>query len=86
MGTDIVRVGIREFREDLAHYLDLGAPVAVTRHGQTVGFFLPVRSSIAVQDLISLREAAEKLQDLLATHAISEDGVVTEFRASRQRG
>ena len=36
------RVGIREFRENLARYIESAIPVAITRHGETVGFtFLP---------------------------------------------
>jgi len=39
-----VKVGIREFREKLAAYLLEGdAPVAITRHGDTVGYFIPAR-------------------------------------------
>ena len=35
------KVGIREFRAGLADYTDADAPVAMTRHGQTVGYFIP---------------------------------------------
>ena len=31
------KVGIREFRENLASYLDSKTPVAITRHGATIG-------------------------------------------------
>jgi len=37
------KVGIREFRAALADYIDADAPVAVTRHGQTVGYFIPIK-------------------------------------------
>ena len=36
------KVGIREFRADLAEHIAASSPVAVTRHGQTVGYFIPV--------------------------------------------
>lgn len=36
-------------------------PVAVTRHGQTVGFFVPTARP-AQADLQALREAADKLE------------------------
>ena len=35
------KVGIREFRSGLAEYIASANPVAVTRHGQTVGYFIP---------------------------------------------
>ena len=31
-------VGIREFRENLASYIESPTPVAITRHGETVLF------------------------------------------------
>ena len=42
MGT--LKVGIREFREKLASYLlDTDVPVAITRHGDTIGYYIPAR-------------------------------------------
>ena len=37
------KVGVREFRAGLADFVDSEEPVAVTRHGHTVGYFLPVK-------------------------------------------
>lgn len=34
--------GAREFRQGLAEFIDQMEPVKVTRHGQTVGLFVPV--------------------------------------------
>lgn len=43
---DPIRVGIRDFRENLATYLlESDSPVAITRHGDTVGYFIPARRS-----------------------------------------
>ena len=36
------KVGIREFRADLAEPIAASSPVAVTRHGQTAGYLIPV--------------------------------------------
>ena len=36
-----VRIGIRELRDKLASYMELTVPIEVTRHGQTVGFYIP---------------------------------------------
>jgi hypothetical protein len=39
-----ITVGIREFRENLAAYLlESDAPAAITRHGDTIGYFIPAR-------------------------------------------
>ncbi len=40
---EAIKVGIREFRADLAEYIASSTPVAVTRHGQTVGYFIPAK-------------------------------------------
>ncbi len=34
-------VGIREFRGQLSSFLESTTPVAITRHGETVGFYVP---------------------------------------------
>jgi hypothetical protein len=33
-----VKVGVREFREKLAGYLESGRPLAIMRHGETLGY------------------------------------------------
>ena len=69
-------VGIREFRAGLAEFIDGKHPIAVTRHGQTVGFFIPTaRPSQA--DLQALRDAADKLE---AVMSLSEDEVEAAVR------
>jgi hypothetical protein len=49
---ETLKVGIREFRDKLASYLlESDVPVAITRHGDTVGVFIcSVR--VAVVDLM----------------------------------
>lgn len=37
------KVGIRKFRARLSGYIAAGSPVAIMRHGHTVGFFIPAR-------------------------------------------
>ncbi len=81
----VLRVGVREFREDLAQYLDAPTPVAVTRHGQTVGYFVPARGRPDEQESLALRQAVEQLEALLAERGISEEEVEHEFRAERRR-
>ena len=40
------KVGIREFRADIAQFIASSTPVAVTRHGQTVGYFIPTHGQL----------------------------------------
>jgi hypothetical protein len=57
-------VSIREFRAHLAEHVGGNGPVAVTRNGQTVGFFIPVRQDLSVE-VAALRQAADKFQSML---------------------
>ena len=61
-------VGLREFRASLADYVASGTPVAVTRHGQTVGWFIPTPGSKAAE-VASLREGADAVD-----HASRSEG------------
>ena len=79
-----LKVGIREFREKLASYLlESEAPVAITRHGDTVGYYIPARRKRSVADLAALKEAASRLQEVLRAEGVSEDEILKDFKAWR---
>jgi len=78
------KVGMREFRHQFGEYVEAGKPLAITKHGRTVGFYIPVRSKPEEADLASLREAGRVLDALMAERGISEDAVVAEFKRLRQ--
>lgn len=79
------KVGIREFRAGLADYIDSGDPVAVTRHGHTVGYFIPARVDREAE-AASLRAAAAKLDALSDIDEADVDEMVQEFEKLRKRG
>jgi prevent-host-death family protein len=77
---ETVRVGIREFREKLASYLlETDTPVVVTRHGETVGYYIPARRSRSESERAALKEAAARLQEFLAAQGMGEDEIVQDF-------
>lgn len=78
-----VTVGVREFRQSLADYIDQAEPVTVTRHGQTVGLFIPVHRDRKA-DIAAYVEAAKKAEGLLAEWGMTEDEVVAEFEELRR--
>jgi antitoxin (DNA-binding transcriptional repressor) of toxin-antitoxin stability system len=78
------RVGIREFRENLSGYLESPTPVAITRHGETIGFYVPAKRRPSEADLEALRRAGEKLSALIAASGASEEEMVSEFKALRK--
>lgn len=83
MRRQLARVGVREFRESLAGYLESSGPVAITRHGRTVGYYIPASPRAEEEEILSLKQAVEQLEALLAEHGVSEEEVVAEFRKRR---
>lgn len=79
------KVGIREFRAGLAEYIDSDVPIAITRHGQTVGFFIPAHADRAA-DIAALKSAAAKLDQMLDLTEAEVDAIVDEFSDARTAG
>ena len=82
---EAVKVGMREFRDKLATYLlESESPVAITRHGDTVGYFIPARRKRSDADKEALREAATRWQEVLDAEGVSEDEAVAGFKQWRR--
>jgi antitoxin (DNA-binding transcriptional repressor) of toxin-antitoxin stability system len=67
------RVGIREFRDNLSSHVEPATSVAITRHGETVGFCIPARRKQRQADLDVLSQAGDQLDALIAAAGTSED-------------
>jgi len=78
-------VGIRQFREDLAHYADSTAPVQVTRHGQVIGVFVPTEP-VRPFDRDRYLASAEALQQEMAAKGIDPEDLIEEFDELRRHG
>jgi PHD/YefM family antitoxin component YafN of YafNO toxin-antitoxin module len=82
-----LRVGIREFREKLANYvLEADEPLAITRHGDTVGYYIPARRKRNEAERAALRQAATRLQKALVAEGVSEEEIVGDFKRWRRGG
>ena len=81
---ETTKVGIREFRSDLAGYIASSTPVAVTRHGQTVAYFIPTHGRMEA-DLAALKKASTTLDKLLKTQDVDIESVVADFKAARKK-
>ncbi|MDR3734651.1 MAG: prevent-host-death protein [Acidobacteriaceae bacterium] len=80
-----IKVGVREFREQMTRFLESDTPVAVTRRGLTLGVYVPTpRKPVKSADLAELQAAADRLAIALAD--IDEEEIVTEFKQARRRG
>jgi hypothetical protein len=79
-----LKVGIREFRDKLATWLQSETPVAITRHGDTIGYFIPARHSRSERERNALKQVAARLQEILAAEGISEDELIRDFKRWRR--
>jgi len=79
------RIGIREFRDKLATYLlESDAPLAITRHGDTVGYYIPARRKRTETERAALKEAGARLQQVMAAAGIAEEDVIADFKQWRK--
>lgn len=81
---EATKVGIREFRAGMAEFIASSKPVAVTRHGHTIGYFIPTHGQ-GDADVAALKKASKTLDRLLAAQNINVDEVVTDFKAARKQ-
>jgi hypothetical protein len=80
-----IKVGVREFRERIASFLESDTPVAVTRRGETLGVYVPTRRKRPkTAELSELRAAADRLAAALAD--VNEEELVADFKELRRRG
>ena len=81
---EATKVGIREFRAGMAEFIASSTPVAVTRHGQTIGYFIPTHGQ-AEADVASLKKASKTLDRMLAAKSVDVDSVVADFNTARRK-
>jgi antitoxin (DNA-binding transcriptional repressor) of toxin-antitoxin stability system len=78
------KIGVREFRENLTGYLESGRPLAITRHGETLGFFIPAQKRSRKAEVEAMRAAAKELDAMIAEWGASEDELMQEYKQIRQ--
>ena len=81
---ETTKVGIREFRENLSTYLESKTPVAITRHGATIGVYLPTRPKPSQADLEAFRLAGEKIDALILAAGTNEEELMADFERVRR--
>lgn len=78
-----IKVGVREFREQFARYLESDTPVAVTRRGETIGVYVPTpRKPVKSADMAELKAAADRLAAALSD--VSEEEIIADFKKWRR--
>lgn len=76
--SGLENVGIRKFRDHATRYLAGKAPVAISRHGRVIGFYIPV-----ARDEDEVKRAIVQLGDavgrVLAETGMTEDELASAF-------
>ena len=81
---ETLKIGMREFRENLAGYLESGTPLAITRHGETLGYYVPAQKRNRKAELEAMRAAAKDLDAMIAAWGASEDQPIEEYKEIRR--
>ena len=82
--AELEKVNVREFRNKMSKYLGKTTPFAVTRQGQTIGYYIPARPTPSEAERLSLQKASEALDAMLTQQGITEDELVQEWRNLRE--
>lgn len=77
-------VGVREFRDHATTYLSGSDPVAVSKHGRVIGFYIPLQrdEDEVRRAIVSLGETVEQV---LNETGLSEEELAHLFDLRRQR-
>lgn len=81
---ETVKIGMREFRENLAGYLESGTPLAITRHGETLGFYIPAQKRSRKAEIAAMRAAAKELDQMIASLGASEEELMEDYKEIRR--
>jgi hypothetical protein len=68
----------------MALFITSSIPIAVTRHGQPIGYFIPTHGQTEIH-ITSLKMASKTLDHLLASMTLDVDEVVAKFKTARKR-
>lgn len=79
------RIGIRELRARLASHLESATPFEVTRHGRTIGLYVPLPQDTGLSERERLLEAGRRMQAELERIGLDDDALQADFQAWRQQ-
>ena len=76
-------VGIREFRANLADYIKSDTPTTVTRHGHTVGYFIPTHGDRQAA-VAKFQASAAKVHAFIEAQGVDAEDLIKDFEDSRR--
>lgn len=78
-----MKIGVKEFRANLPAYLESETPFAITRHGETIGYFIPTRQRRHVEDVELLNQAAAQIAAMIASAGLTENDIAADYKEIR---
>jgi len=78
-------VGVREFRDKATAMMSSGETLVIERHGEPIGFFVPISAKDRRAGRDALGRLGEVVQDVLGLTGLDEDELVSEVSRSRPK-
>lgn len=75
-------VGVREFRDHATAYLSGSEPIAISKHGHVIGFFIPVERDLE-QASRALEKLGQTVEKILEETRLSEEELAALFDLRR---
>jgi hypothetical protein len=72
-GGDMKRVGVREFRDHATQYLAGDEVLAIERHGNPIGFYMPAGSGRQKRGVEALERLERTVERVLAQTGLAEE-------------
>jgi antitoxin (DNA-binding transcriptional repressor) of toxin-antitoxin stability system len=83
--STVKAVAVAEFREKFAEHLMSSEPIAITKHGLTVGYYIPTHRPTKEADKQALTEASRKLSELLEAQGLDPEELIRDAIALRKQ-
>ncbi|MEW5839096.1 MAG: prevent-host-death protein [Pseudomonadota bacterium] len=80
-----VRIGVRELREKLSEHLESTMPIEVTRHGKTIGFYIPIPKEPTRSERDAMLEAGRRMREEMERLGITDDELMGDVNVRRKQ-
>ncbi len=77
-------IGVREFRDQASAILGGGETLVIERHGEPIGFFVPITAKDRRAGREALGRLAGLVDDIVARSGLDEDELVQEISLKRR--
>ena len=77
-------IGVREFRDQASSILAGGETLVIERHGQPIGFFVPITAKDRRAGRDALGRLGALVDDIIAGSGLDEDDLVREISPKRR--